>query len=34
MTGEPQLEIDLVGLPRRAVVVDIVYAPLGYHAAG
>ena len=28
MTGEPQLEIDLAGLPQQAVVVDIVYVPL------
>jgi shikimate dehydrogenase len=28
MTGEPELEIDLAGLPLRAVVVDIVYVPL------
>jgi shikimate dehydrogenase len=28
MTGEPELAIDLVGLPRQAVVVDIVYVPL------
>jgi shikimate dehydrogenase len=28
MTGEPELEIDLMRLPRHAVVVDIVYVPL------
>jgi shikimate dehydrogenase len=28
MTGEPELEIDLEGLPPHAVVVDIVYVPL------
>jgi len=28
MTGEPELEMDLARLPRRAVVVDIVYVPL------
>jgi shikimate dehydrogenase len=28
MTGEPELAIDLARLPRRAVVVDIVYVPL------
>ncbi len=28
MTGEPPLEIGLAGLPRDAVVADIVYAPL------
>src|SRR5271170_4671202 len=28
MTGEPELAIDLARLPRRAVVVDLVYVPL------
>jgi shikimate dehydrogenase len=29
MTGEPELDIDLAPLPKHAVVVDIVYVPLG-----
>ncbi|MBV9861007.1 MAG: shikimate dehydrogenase [Alphaproteobacteria bacterium] len=28
MTGQPELDLDLAALPARAVVVDIVYAPL------
>jgi shikimate dehydrogenase len=28
MVGQPKLEIDLEGLPKTALVTDIVYAPL------